>query len=109
MALQKRNSNPIHIDGVDLRWTVSLRDPSLPGSGMLVVQADSGQRLVVRLQLSDLWVQGYDANRRYAITPELVRRVVLEAQALGWTPEQSGPSWNGILDEDERFHRARVA
>ena len=109
MALQKRHSTPIHIDGMELRWTVSLRDPSLPGWGMLVVQAESGQRLVVRLQLSDLWGHGYDANRRYAITPELVRRVALAALDLGWTPERSGPSWNGLLDDDERLHRTSVA
>ena len=109
MALQKRNSSPIRIDDVDLRWSVSLRDPSLPGSGMLVLQADHGQRLVVRLQLSDLWLHGYDADKRYAVTPELVRRVALAAKDLGWTPEHSGPSWNGLLDENERLHKAKVA
>lgn len=104
MSLQKRRSNPIIYDGIELRWSVSVRTLSSPGEGLLVVQSDRGQRLVVRLALNDLWIHG--PGSRHAVKPSLVRRVLEEACGLGWTPDAPGPEFNATLNENDCLSRA---
>lgn len=99
MSLQKRRSNPINYDGIDLRWSVSVRSLSSPGEGLLVVQSDHGQRLVVRLALNDLWIHGSGA--RNSVKPSLVRRVMADACGLGWTPDSPGPEFHAKLDDTD--------
>ena len=103
MSLQKRRSNPIRYDDIDLRWSVSVRTFSSPGEGLLVVQSDRGQRLVVRLALNDLWIHG--PGSRHSVKPALVRRVMDDACGLGWTPNAPGPEFNATLDDDDCLSR----
>ena len=106
MSLQKRRSNPIHYDGLDLRWSVSVRTipSSSPGEGLLVVQSECGQRLVVRLSLNDLWIHGPGA--RHSVKPSLVRRVMDDACRLGWAPDAPGPEFRAILHDDNSLYGA---
>ncbi len=103
MSLQKRGSHPIHYEGLDLRWSVSVRPSSATGEGLLVVQSESGQRLVVQLALNDLWIHG--SGTRYSVTPSLVRRIMDEARALGWSPNAPGAQFNAKLDTDDCLAR----
>ena len=104
MSLQKRRSNPIHYNGVDLRWSVSVRTLSSSGEGLLVVQSDHGQRLVVRLSLNDLWTHG--PGSRHSVKPSLVRCIMDDAWCgLGWTPDAIGPQFNAKLDDDDGLLR----
>jgi len=101
MSLQKRRSNPLHYNGIDLRWSVSVRAFSSPGEGLLVVQAAGGQRLVVRLAINDLWLHG--SGDRHAVTPRLVRDILDQATAVGWAPESPGPEWHARLNADDKL------
>ncbi len=93
----------IHYEGLDLRWSVSVRPSSASGEGLLVVQSESGQRLVVQLALNDLWIHG--SGTRYSVTPSLVRRIMDEARALGWSPNAPGAQFNAKLDTDDCLAR----
>lgn len=104
MSLQKRRSNPIHFDGVNLRWSVSVRTLSSPGEGLFVVQSDRGQRLIVRLVLNDLPLHG--PGRRHSVKPALVRRIMDDACGLGWTPGTPGPAFTSSFGDNDCLFRA---
>ncbi|MEM7627449.1 MAG: hypothetical protein AAF333_17775 [Planctomycetota bacterium] len=89
MALAKRSSRTISIDGLEYRWAVS------PDSGYLclvVERADRpGQRVEASFDYHDV-VQpdGCIAGQRRSVSPGVVRAVVLHALANGWRSEAPG-------------------
>jgi len=89
MALAKRSSRTITVDGARYRWAVS------PDSGymwLVVERADRpGQRLRACFAYHD-FVQpdGLVTGQLRPVSPGVVRAVVLHALANGWRPEQRG-------------------
>jgi hypothetical protein len=89
MALAKRSSRTITVDGVEYRWAVS------PDSGYmwLVVEraVGSGQRVEASFDYRDIVrPDGRIIGQRQSVSPGVVRAIVLRALAIGWRPEQRG-------------------
>jgi hypothetical protein len=89
MALAKKGSRLISIDGVTYRWVVS------PDSGYMVLVVETsdepGQRLEAvfdyhyqRVELGSCFIQGR------AISPGIVRQVIVIALNRGWLPSKHG-------------------
>jgi hypothetical protein len=93
MALAKRGTRRIAVDGVTYRWVVS------PDDGYMVLVAeladDPGQRLEVLFAYHDLYEpEGGSVLRivgqRRAVSPGVVRAVILAALGRGWQPSRRG-------------------
>lgn len=75
MALAKKGTRLITVDGVRYRWVVAPDDE--PGMGIVVERAEApAQRMVT-------WVD-YGA----VVTPRLVAGMIRQALDQGWTPER---------------------
>lgn len=78
MALSKKGSRLIEVDGQNYRWKVSACDE--PGLGVVVELAEQpAQRMV-------MWV-----DHGNVVSPKLVRYAISEGQERGWVPEKPGP------------------
>ena len=89
MALAKRSSRTITIEGSDYRWAVS------PGNGYmwLVVELGDqpGQRVEASFHYCDVvQADGGITRQRRSVSSSTVRAVVLHALANGWRPERGG-------------------
>jgi hypothetical protein len=95
MALPKKGTRRIHVDGHDYRWIVSPND----GWMDLVVERyrNPAQRLVV--QISYGYRRDEDSNccefvdrtgKKVEITPALVERAIRSGLAEGWVPSGRG-------------------
>jgi hypothetical protein len=89
MALAKKGTRRITVDGVAYRWVVS------PDDGYLVLVAEwdggPGQRLEAFFQYHDVCEPSEAgafriAGQRCSISPGVVRAVILSALATGWKP-----------------------
>ncbi|MGW5608861.1 hypothetical protein ACWEWI_22680 [Streptomyces sp. NPDC003753] len=97
MALAKKGTRLITVDGCRYRWVVAPDDE--PGLAIVVEDADApGQRMVT-------WVQ-----HGTVITPRLVARAIRRALGSGWTPQQHGPQFTtrwpgpqGSLQDEPRL------
>jgi hypothetical protein len=106
LTLARKRSSPISVDGIDFRWAVSSRSLASTDNVLLVVQSDdNGQRLVVTVPCRDFWLHiqsppapdfNYDA-----VTPSLVRAIMLAARDSGWTPDKPGAELRFDLLPDE--------
>lgn len=77
MALARKGTRIIVIDGVRFRWVVAPDDE--PGLAIVVERADGhGQRMAT-------WVE-----HGTVITPGLVAGIIRKALEHGWTPRKSG-------------------
>ena len=75
MAIAKKGTRRIVVEGESFRWVVSPDDE--PGLGIVVERdAGHGQRLVA-------WVEHDNI-----VSPALVRRVILYALSWGWAPTE---------------------
>lgn len=78
MALAKKGTRSMTVEGTRYRWVVAPNDE--PGLGIVVEAADApGQRMVT-------WVE-----HGTTISPWLVREAILHALAHGWQPRARGP------------------
>lgn len=78
MALAKKGTRLMSVEGASYRWVVAPNDE--PGLGIVVEAADApGQRMVT-------WV-----DHGTTISPGLVREAILHALAQGWQPRERGP------------------
>jgi hypothetical protein len=89
MALAKRSSRTITVNGSEYRWAVS------PDSGymwLVVELADGpGQRVEASFDYHDVvQADGRVTGQRRSVSPGVVRAVVLHALANGWRPDQGG-------------------
>ena len=85
MALARRGSRIIRVDGVAYRWAVSPDG----GSVWLVVERDgaSGQRVQAMFDYSDtILPDGHTGRQGRSLTPRVVRSVIARASANGWQP-----------------------
>ncbi len=82
MALARKGSKTITVDGICYRWTVSEDS----GWKVVVVQHESGrgQRLEANTPVADDW-------HEVAIRPAHVEELIQLAVAEGWAPEEPGP------------------
>ena len=77
MALARKGTKKIVVDGIEYRWTVPPDDE--PGVAMVVEHAtSSGWRLVS-------WV-----DHGVIISPGLVREAILDGLNAGWNPKGRG-------------------
>ncbi|NPC85336.1 hypothetical protein HPC49_44970 [Pyxidicoccus fallax] len=80
MALARKGTRALTVDGTRYRWVVAPDDE--PGLGIVVEAADSpGLRMVA-------WVEHGNT-----ISPWLVREAILRALAQGWQPQARGPDF----------------
>ena len=93
VALARKKTRLIHVDGADYRWVVS------PDDGYLVLVVELARsprsRLLVYTNYDDLLVPdrdigGYTLFQQTEITPGFVRRWIEYALAHGWQPAAPG-------------------
>ena len=110
MALPKKGTRRIHVDGGDYRWAVS------PDSGYMVVVIEgasaSRRRLFVVTDYRDLLTPsadgaGFEMNQQRQITPAYVRRCILAGLAAGWDPLKPGSDFE-LRDEPDGEIRPRL-
>ncbi len=84
MALAKKHSRTIVVDGSTYRWTIDANDE--PGLGIVVELAETpAQRCVT-------WVGHEDmGSHQNIVTPAVVRHCIVSALEQGWTPDRRGP------------------
>lgn len=93
MAIAKKGSRIIVIDGVRYRWRVS------PDDGFMDLVAEHasapGQRLSVQIDYEDerrpIGKGAFATKQGRSIDPGTVHVVILSAIAQGWDPESRGP------------------
>ncbi|MEU1543920.1 hypothetical protein ABZ461_38740 [Actinacidiphila glaucinigra] len=84
MALAKKGTRCLTVDGCRYRWVVAPDDE--PGLAIVVEDADAGgQRMVT-------WVE-----HGTVITPALVARSIRQARELGWVSGRRGPQFSTRL------------
>jgi hypothetical protein len=94
MALAKKGTRLIKIDGVEYRWIVQPDDE--PGLGIVVELSENpGQRMMT-------WI-----DRGNIISPRLVRKAILYALKQGWHPEEKGTiivfRFEGIFQKEDEW------
>ena len=99
MALNRKNSRQIQVNGRAYRWTV------FENSGWLDVTVQlaegTGQKLVV--QTGDFSGATPEIDPGVAITPANVRDYILKAITLGWMPTASGPPFLTRWDDKQNL------
>lgn len=108
MTLPKKHSRPLEVDGMRLRYTVSLSKSAEAGlhAMNLTVQIGSGRGRILTahgLLARDFWldfpeVEGLD--RYPVLKPADVAAVVCLARANGWNPTEPGPPFLLEIDSD---------
>jgi hypothetical protein len=96
MALARKNSRQIVVDGAVFRWTVSRRPSYGQGLGesplsfAVELADDPAGRLLVSLPVArpDNWLDLPSG----VVTPALVARCITAARDAGWDPRQRGPA-----------------
>lgn len=98
MALPRRNSRRIVVDGVEYRWTVSLGRLDEHGTGLLSITIDAeepgGELLSIRTKSRDYWLDFADLGGKIrwkpdnypVVKPGLVKQLVCMARSAGWSP-----------------------
>lgn len=94
MAILRRGSRGIVVDGVRLRWRIRRQPTYSQGLGwsplIVAVAAESGDgsTLILRLNINrpDAWV---DASKS-VVVPSDIARFVREAMRTGWAPAVAG-------------------
>ena len=92
MALPRKHSRSISVDGVDYRWCISMRD-AFVGVGhrdRVVVQASEGCRLIVVLP--------WDWADEPTVRPGQVAAWIRTGIAAGWRPSVRGRDFELSID-----------
>lgn len=99
MALAKKGSRKITVDGVDYRWAFS------PDSGYSVVMVQSfegaGQKLAVYIRWSEITYSFSQDNGYIKVSPGLVSDMIAQALHLGWQAQERGQDFVCDLLSDE--------
>jgi len=96
MAIPKKGSRAITVDGVLYRWRVrhkpthSQGDLGTPATFSVELHDNPGQTLHVE---TDLPHMVYYRASTYAITPSIARKAIEQALVKGWKPEKQGPTF----------------
>ena len=108
MTLPKKNSRPVEVDSVRLRYMVSVSRTGKSGLHPvnLTVQVENGQGRILKahgLFTRDFWLdfpEIEDSDRYPALTPADVAAVVRLACANGWNPTEPGPPFPFEISAD---------
>lgn len=112
MALSKKNSRQIVVDGDTFRYKVSATSPDEDRSFRLNVTLQreaGGSRLeVLGLVTRDFWLDiskpGVKVSKKYpTITPRHIRTIIGRAINAGWQPQTTGPAFVLELDNETLF------
>ena len=118
MALSKRNSRPIVVDGQHFRYCVSL-GPSDSSSNFplnVTVQSENGvgaKLCIMGLNTRDFWVdmpnvapEEYWKTAYKTVLPKHVALWIIKAIAEGWIPTTTGPPFliqtEGVLPDTDK-------
>jgi hypothetical protein len=91
MALPRKGSHRIVIDGTEYRWQLGKRESPgrlLSFTDRVIVQRAIGGAVLIRT-LGLRW-DSYDSEQE-PITPRIVEEFIREGIREGWRPEESGP------------------
>jgi hypothetical protein len=100
MALPKKKSRPIEVEGRRYRWSANQR--GVVGDLAVACQDESAQGavLVVRIQHTDPWyrismdgradTEALPPNELLAVTPSFVRSAIEFGLSVGWNPLSEG-------------------
>jgi hypothetical protein len=88
MALARKGSRTIQVEGTAYRWVVSPDD----GFMRIVVERAErpGQRLSVQIGYGDEVSASGTSVQTQRIAPGLIRQLILQAPSLGWRPTERG-------------------
>ena len=112
MALNKKNSRRIVVEGDAFRYTVSATRPDDDRNFHLNVTLQreaGGSRLEVRgLVTRDYWLDISNPGERAreddpTITPRHIRTIIGRAIDAGWQPHETGPAFVLELDNETLF------
>jgi len=112
MALNKKNSRKIVVDGESYRYSVSATSLDAAGNYRLNVtlqSEDDGARLVVRgLVTRDFWLDiskpGMKTEEDYpTVTPRHIKSIIRLAVDSDWQPQKTGPAFELELNNDQLF------
>ncbi|WP_298861200.1 hypothetical protein [uncultured Gimesia sp.] len=89
MAIPKKGSRTLTVDGVQYRWVVSIHDNSV--NLVVELMKEPGQRLLAYFECRDLYIRGDDDQWRFhsqkqCIRPAHVVRIINHALREGWEP-----------------------
>lgn len=88
MALSKKKSRPITVDGQDFRW--QFYEDSGFSSVTVQFASGSGQKLVVQIP--------GPAHIHDPVTPAIVEHLIVSSMKLGWRPMQNGQTFNTVWE-----------
>ncbi|OLT28724.1 hypothetical protein BJF83_14685 [Nocardiopsis sp. CNR-923] len=97
MALVRKGSRHITVDGTDYRWRVRHKPTytqgicATPMTFAVELAEEPGQTLVITTQHPhpETWLS---VDSPAAVTPAVVAATIRNALAHGWSPESSGPA-----------------
>ncbi|MEU8317051.1 hypothetical protein AB0C33_01670 [Nonomuraea sp. NPDC048881] len=105
MAMPRKGSRLITVDGTAFRWRVSHRPAFGDGSSAapltFVVERDEDPGRVLLVSLPCARPDNWRGARTIAIRPPLVAACVRRALEQGWTPARPGPRFTLAITEDE--------
>src|SRR5947207_2498063 len=98
MGMRKKWSRPITVDGVRFRYHVAPDRDRLALSICLQQVEPAGQRLLSGFQKPHEMVQvgpghWWGKPIPHAVTPAIVRQLIIAALERGWQPSRPGPSF----------------
>jgi hypothetical protein len=96
MALRRKGSRPIRVNGATYRWTVSASVQATSGTVVVVVRSESpvDPGIAVHVPCRDFYLDlpgidpgamEFDADNYRPIRPADVRAIILAAREQGWT------------------------
>tara|TARA_R110002095_G_C4121928_1_gene226488 strand:+ start:312 stop:656 length:345 start_codon:yes stop_codon:yes gene_type:complete len=112
MALNKKSSRRIVVDGDIFRYKISATSPDVDRNfhlNVTVQRKAGGSGLEVRgLITRDFWLDisepGVKTSEEYpVITPRHIRSIIQQAQQQGWQPDESRPAFVLELENQKLF------
>ncbi|MFI6452490.1 hypothetical protein ACIBF6_13110 [Streptosporangium amethystogenes] len=108
MAIPKKGSRLITVDGVIYRWRIRRKPTYCQGNGWgpLTFAVESAEKpgrvLLVALPFArpDAWL----GERTMAVRPALVTAIIGTALDRGWDPQQKGNAFTLDLNENDLIH-----
>ena len=100
MALPKKDSRRINVDGHQYSWITSGNDGCID---LIICSSEcSGQRLLAQFDYHSFHMVAEDSKslkQKLSITPFIVRQVIIYGIESGWTPEKRNSELRlGFLD-----------
>ncbi|MEU6430197.1 hypothetical protein ABZ860_30265 [Microbispora sp. NPDC046973] len=105
MAIPRKGSRPITVDGVVYRWRIRRKPTYHQGNGWspltFAVQPAEEPWRVLLVSLPFLRPDAWLGERTMSVRPALVAAVIRLALRRGWDPHQAGPAFDLDVTEDD--------